>query len=702
MPIAISKSFVATVCFAAVCAIPSGIDTGSTVSREGKRMTDRRDGKSYRTIRVGGHVWMAENLDYSSDSSFCYDRDTAMCGRYGRMYDQMAARKACPEGWRLPSDAVWKDLVSRIGADGHGFPSKSWTGEGASDFGVEFGGQANIGGMGRFEQAKWLAAFWSSNVKKNGVNGYDFGDLGYSWFIGGFGGNGSGVLSRRADSPGEWLSVRCVQDDSLPARAGVAPVAAYGSSSRPGMVRIPAGCFSMGSEDGQIENYAHPVCLDSFELDRREVTNEAFEKGGMRTHYADRTCLVWNPDRRRYVGDAVPATFRGRKNPVVCVDWSEAETYCGSQGKRLPTEAEYEYAARAGTTTDYFWGDDPDEGCRFANGADRTLESRMPGSTDWMQCRDGFGFSTAPVGSFAPNPWGLYDMSGNVAEWVGDWYAGYDSLYATRGNPTGPQTGQLRSVRGGGWDSPPDLLKVHERIGKAPDTRAFDVGFRCVAPRMSAPGSTRVDPNSQAPCIARPSSKFIQMAAENDDTIALGLLPLHAADTVYAQSVRPLHIACDGGSIGAVRILLRKGVHVDVFNENGISPLEFCIDNEREDCVGALLRAGARPDTVDRPRDIGSPLFQAIRKKNRRIVGMLLDAGASLSKRHEDGETALMSAACNGDPEMLQLLLARGADLAVKDDDGKTAVHYATSCRNEANAAFFRKLPKAKNTDGSE
>jgi ankyrin repeat protein len=171
---------------------------------------------------------------------------------------------------------------------------------------------------------------------------------------------------------------------------------------------------------------------------------------------------------------------------------------------------------------------------------------------------------------------------------------------------------------------------------------------------------------------------------------------------VYEQAVRPLHIACDVGTMGSIRTLLRKGVAVDVFNERGISPLELCIDKERADCVDALLRAGAHPDTVGARSDLGSPLLRAVRKKNRRIVGMLLDSKASLAKNDEENGTALMVAACFSDPEMIKYLLDRGADPSVKDDDGHDASHYASSCHNKANAAFFRKQSKAKRTRTGE
>jgi len=669
----------------------------ATVS-PGERLTDRRDGKPYRTIRIGARTWMAENLAFASDSSRCYDDDPGLCSRFGRMYSQPQARKACPEGWRLPSDAVWKDLVGSVGADGHGFGSRSWFGTGGADFGMRLGGQGNIGGMGSFEQGMLLATFWTSS--RRDAQGPS--ERGSSWFYGGFGEEGDHAIASRDDDTGTWLSVRCVRDDSLAPAWAVKPVDAGQAT-----VRIPAGCFSMGTEQGSVEDYAHPVCLDSFELDRTEVTNEAFARSGMRTHYADTTCSVYDPQSGRFADGIVPESFRGPKKPVVCVDWSEAEAYCRSQGKRLPTEAEHEYANRAGTVTDYFWGDDPDAGCRYANGTDLTTEPGMPGWSDWMQCRDGWAFSTAPVGSLAPNPWGLADLTGNAWEWTADRFGSYDSLHALRRNPRGPAEGDMRTIRGGAWDAPPGSLTVHARGGRRPEVRSFDVGFRCASPKVPARSSLRVGRDVNAPSVLRPGSRIIEAAVRGEDTLALELLSKSVADTQYGHAIRPLHIACDVGTIAAVRTLLRKGVGIDKFNEYGVSPLDLCIDKERLDCVDALLRAGAHPDGIGAIRPDSAvalrferlpvpPLFRAIRTRNRAIVARLLDAGANLQRPDKDGETPLMAAACQGNPETLSLLLGRGADLGAKDEDGHDAAHYASSCRNEENVVWFRKTLKTK------
>ena len=142
------------------------------------------------------------------------------------------------------------------------------------------------------------------------------------------------------------------------------------------------------------------------------------------------------------------------EEPVVLVSWNDAKAYCGWLAKktgdacRLPSEAEWEYACRAGATTEFWWGDRMEDGAGKVNGADQT---RLPNGSPWSR---GFPFAdgywrTAPVGSSAPNAWGLYDMHGNVWEWCEDWYATYTSGVAIA--PRGPAMGLNCVSRGGSW-----------------------------------------------------------------------------------------------------------------------------------------------------------------------------------------------------------------------------------------------------------
>ena len=219
------------------------------------------------------------------------------------------------------------------------------------------------------------------------------------------------------------------------------PKAAGTPTTSAGMVSIPAGCFQMGSENGyDDEKPVHRVCLDAFRMDVTEVTQGAY-----------RSVVGRNPSTFGSCGDDCP---------VEEVDWTEARNYCERVGKRLPSEAEWEYAARAGTTTKWYWGDD---------------ESRA-GEYAWYHGNS--GSQTHPVGRKRPNGWGLYDMSGNVWEWVGDWDGAYPS--SGQRNPTGPASGSSRVNRGGSWDnSPVRLPSAHRRLDNAPGDHSDRLGFRC-------------------------------------------------------------------------------------------------------------------------------------------------------------------------------------------------------------------------------
>jgi formylglycine-generating enzyme required for sulfatase activity len=210
-----------------------------------------------------------------------------------------------------------------------------------------------------------------------------------------------------------------------------------------GMVSIPAGCFQMGSTDGDgDEKPVHQVCLDAFAMDATEVTQDAYLK------------VMGNN----------PSSFSacGGDCPVENVDWSDASEDCDRVGKKLPTEAQWEYAARAGTTTKWFW--DNNEG--------------SAGQYAWYIKNS--RSQTHPVGKRRSNPWGLYDMTGNVWEWTNDWLGAYPD--GSQQNPKGFTYGVRRVVRGGGWDFLPTELRSANRGSNAPDFHYDGLGFRCVSP----------------------------------------------------------------------------------------------------------------------------------------------------------------------------------------------------------------------------
>jgi formylglycine-generating enzyme len=234
------------------------------------------------------------------------------------------------------------------------------------------------------------------------------------------------------------------------------------------MVSIPAGQFTMGVDDGPVDvKPAHLVKVDGFLMDQSEVTQEVYEK-----------VMHKNPSRKK-----------NPTNPVEQVTWSAAARFCNARsvlegltpcydtnswecnfsatGYRLPTEAEWEYACRAGSTTRYFFGDGPEALRTFA----------------WFD-----GNSQAmphPVGQRKPNAWGLYDMEGNVWEWCNDFYGPKYFRSSPTDNPRGPQEGEKRVLRGGAWSSSADNCTSWAR--NCDEAGVTDIcltmdsnGFRCV------------------------------------------------------------------------------------------------------------------------------------------------------------------------------------------------------------------------------
>jgi formylglycine-generating enzyme len=172
-------------------------------------------------------------------------------------------------------------------------------------------------------------------------------------------------------------------------------------------------------------------------------------------------------------------------HPVVYVSWDDAGAFCEWLSKKsgrtvaLPTEAQWEYACRAGTTTAYPWGDEPDDGKGWANAGDQSLKNKLPNApAGWtfFSWDDGFVFTSA-VGQFKANAFGLYDMIGNVFEWCQDWYGDYGKDSIT--DPTGPDTGHLRVLRGGSWCSlSPGVCRSAYRGRGYPFYRREFRGFR--------------------------------------------------------------------------------------------------------------------------------------------------------------------------------------------------------------------------------
>jgi formylglycine-generating enzyme required for sulfatase activity len=258
---------------------------------------------------------------------------------------------------------------------------------------------------------------------------------------------------------------------------GVHQVEAEWAANRE-FVRIPGGCFEMGSPDDEPGRYpdegpVHRACLKSFDLAKFTVTQSEWRRVMIGiAGFPD------NPD---------PSYFKGNDRlPVEEVSWNDATrftwlmSFFGHGHYRLPSEAEYEYAARAGTTTSRYWGDNIDDGCAYGNIGDQSLKKQSPDLiTVFANCDDGYGFTTAPVGSFMPSPWGLYDMLGNVAEWMEDCYNDDYREIPTDGSPNVNGPCVYRVFRGGSWSGIPRLVRAANRGNGAPDLRSYGlVGFR--------------------------------------------------------------------------------------------------------------------------------------------------------------------------------------------------------------------------------
>ena len=258
------------------------------------------------------------------------------------------------------------------------------------------------------------------------------------------------------------------------------------------MVVIPAGEYMMGSPDGEEgrksdEGPRHQVRTgEGFAVGKYEVTVDEFAlfvwetghdmSGGCRGYDAGEG--KWKTFDDRSWGR--PGFSQTGVHPVVCVSWEDAKAYVEwlsgetGEGYRLMSEAEWEYVARAGTRTSWFWGDSEGEQCKNGNGAGTET------TFDWRNkaCGDGYG-ETAPVGSFVPNGYGLYDVHGNVWEWVEDcWHGDYEGA-PTEGSAwvSGGDCGK-RVLRGGSWGSRPRYLRSANRLRLTAGNRYFSNGFR--------------------------------------------------------------------------------------------------------------------------------------------------------------------------------------------------------------------------------
>jgi len=213
------------------------------------------------------------------------------------------------------------------------------------------------------------------------------------------------------------------------------------------MVLIPAGHFLMGSEEGdEDERPIHKVYVDAFYIDTAEVTCARYECFLKETGYPPHQ--MWTP------------VYDRPDDPTVGVSWDDASAFANWAGKRLPTEAEWERAARGGL-----------------------VEKKYPRGDEINKEKVNYdSFGTTPVKSYEPNGYGLYDMAGNVWEWCQDWYSRDYYKLSLRKNPSGPMLGSKKVIKGGAWYANESALRISNRHKSDPTLGSFNIGFRCVKP----------------------------------------------------------------------------------------------------------------------------------------------------------------------------------------------------------------------------
>ena len=269
------------------------------------------------------------------------------------------------------------------------------------------------------------------------------------------------------------------------------------------MIVLPAGEYMMGATEEEFKGYEdfkflymgetprHRVRIGSFALARYAITKRQFRLFAGEEKFEGMGCYVSNGDEIRFDPKADwehPGFRQTEDDPVVCISRVDVNEFISWLNKRanpgravqyrLPSEEEWEYAARAGTTTPMYWGEDRGQQCKHENARDLTFSAIAPGvkpRIDYVDCTDGYIY-TSPVGSFNPNQWGLYDMLGNVLQMVGGCSnsLGYDP-------PPMSNSCMNMNARGGSWVTRPFAIRAASRWGYSPTYRGNMLGFRLAA-----------------------------------------------------------------------------------------------------------------------------------------------------------------------------------------------------------------------------
>jgi ankyrin repeat protein len=440
-------------------------------------------------------------------------------------------------------------------------------------------------------------------------------------------------------------------------------------------VWIPPGKFVMGSnEEGGDEEPAHLVRLDGFWLGRYEVTQGQW----------------------KIVRGANPSRFdKGDDYPVETVDWDDVQGFIAALSAgtgvpfRLPTEAEWEYACRAGSSGQ---------------------EEIELGDLSWF--KDNADGSTHPVGQKRPNAWGLHDMLGNVWEWCQDWYADYPG--SSQVNPTGPGTGFRRIIRGGAWSSLFVLARPLSRGRSEPSIRDDDLGFRlAISNDPSLRGGNKGGQGMLSAAVSAGRREAVEaLIASGADVNARddeGLAPLHIAvlkgrvdmaSLLIAKGAdpnakderlgdTPLHFAAVQGSTEIAAWLIAKGADIEARNRFGSTPLHEAVVQGSQEIIDRLLAKGA--DVLARDNNGSSPLHYAAKAGLMDAVRRLTAKGADIEARDQFGDTPLHLAAWEGRKDVVEFLITKGADVRTVDKKGYTPLTYAEAKKYDEIVALLRK-----------
>lgn len=394
------------------------------------------------------------------------------------------------------------------------------------------------------------------------------------------------------------------------------------------LVKVPAGTFQMGDPRPALGGTpVHAVTLSSFWIGQYEVTNGELD---------------------HFLQLPRPQTAPTSRHPATNVTWEEADRFCKWLSRkehrtyRLPTEAEWEYAARGGLQgKDYPWGDMSPEG--------RAQVAAL---------------LTAPVGSYSPNGFGLYDMAGNVEEYVSDWY---EETYPSGPSvdpkgPASPPTTRDKVTRDGPFGAWEPYCAVRLPIGR--NERYEHVGFRIV---LEIKGNTkRAVPAPAAVMRTPPATPRIT------DPEILDALTRSPNDAMV--------LAINRANWETVLLLLKMGARVDLRGYEEVTPLHRVVASNNLAHIKSVLSLGADIDARDIRGD--TPLIDATQFCDSDVVALLLNRGARVDQANLQGVTPLMWAADAGNASMVRLLLQKGADRSKVDSEGHNALWFARKLGN--------------------